>query len=597
MSRPSIAALALLALLALAVPAPAAAPADWVDRSNQNAAVLLEVMARFAPESAGQLGVPGMDDRILDLEPGLHERRLEALGGAIAELRGRLARETDPAVRQDLEILIEAAEDQREGAELQRRLLLPYFSVTEVVFQGLRGLLDDQVAPARRAAALVRLRKYAGMEPGSEPIARLAEERIRERLSDPSLVGPYRLAVEKSRADDAAFAGGIRELFERYGLEGWQEPYAALRSQLAAYDAFVQKEILPRTRTDFRLPAELYAFGLEQVGVDMPVAELQSRARVAFEEIQNQMQSLAPLVAKEKGWTTTDYRDVIRALKKKQLAGDAILAHYRSRIRDLEEIIRKGGIVTLPQREMQFELASEAESAAIPAPNMRPPPMLGNTGERGTFVLPLRIPDGSGETKGFDDFTFEAASWTLTAHEGRPGHELQFAAMVEKGVSIARVVFAMNSVNVEGWGLYAEAEAQPYEPLEGQLIALQYRLLRAARALLDPGLQAGTISEAEALRLLREEVVLSDAMSMQEIERYTFRAPGQATAYFAGYNRLLEIRGQAEFSLGAAFDRRKFNDFILAQGALPPALLRKAVVEEFVPAQRAAGAAAPAGDR
>jgi hypothetical protein len=593
LSRRSFAALVLLAFLAIgpAPSAPAAAAADWVGRSNQNASLLLEVMARFSPEGAGQLGVPGMDEQILDLKPGVHERRMDAVGQVIADLRVRLAQETDPAVKQDLEILLEAAEDQREGAQLQRKLLLPYFSVTEVVFHGLRALLDDQVAPARRAAALVRLRKYAGMEPGSEPIAKLAEDRIRERLADASLIGPYRLAVEKSRADDAAYLGGIRELFERYGLEGWQEPYAALRTQLAAYDAFVEKEILPRTRTDFRQPDELYAFGLEQVGVDMPVAELQSRAQVAFEEIQNQMQGLAPLVAKEKGWTATDYRDVIRALKKKQITGDAILAHYRGRIRDLEQIIRKGDIVTLPQRELQFELASEAESAAIPAPNMRPPPMIGNNGERGTFVLPLRIPDGTGQTKGFDDFTFEAASWTLTAHEGRPGHELQFAAMVEKGVSIARAIFAMTSVNVEGWGLYAEAEAQPYQPLEGQLIALQYRLLRAARAVLDPGLQAGTIQQDEAMRVLREEVVLSEAMSMQEIERYTFRAPGQATSYFVGYSRLLEIRGQAELSLGAAFDRRAFNDFILAQGALAPALLRKAVVEEFIPAQQAAGAA------
>jgi len=84
---------------------------------------------------------------------------------------------------------------------------------------------------------------------------------------------------------------------------------------------------------------------------------------------------------------------------------------------------------------------------------------------------------------------------------------------------------------------------------------------------------------------------------MQEVERYTFRAPGQATSYFVGYSRLLEIRGRAERSLGPAFDRKRFNDFILAQGALPPRLLRKAVVEEFIPAQRAAGAVAPAGDR
>jgi len=107
----------------------------------------------------------------------------------------------------------------------------------------------------------------------------------------------------------------------------------------------------------------------------------------------------------------------------------------------------------------------------------------------GEFVLPLRVPtvgkDGTSEVKGFDDFTFDAASWTLTVHEGRPGHELQFAAIIEKGVSTARALFAANSVNIEGWALYAEAETKPYEPLDGQLIALQHRLLRATRAFLE----------------------------------------------------------------------------------------------------------------
>ena len=62
---------------------------------------------------------------------------------------------------------------------------------------------------------------------------------------------------------------------------------------------------------------------------------------------------------------------------------------------------------------------------------------------------------------------------------------MQFAALVEQGVSLARMLYAFNSVNVEGWALYAEAEMLPYEPIEGQFVAQQFRLLRAARAFLD----------------------------------------------------------------------------------------------------------------
>jgi uncharacterized protein (DUF885 family) len=38
--------------------------------------------------------------------------------------------------------------------------------------------------------------------------------------------------------------------------------------------------------------------------------------------------------------------------------------------------------------------------------------------------------------------------------------------------------------------------------------------------------------------------------------------------------------------LGKKFDQRKFHDFILSQGLLPPDLMRAAVLEEFIPSQR-----------
>jgi uncharacterized protein (DUF885 family) len=45
--------------------------------------------------------------------------------------------------------------------------------------------------------------------------------------------------------------------------------------------------------------------------------------------------------------------------------------------------------------------------------------------------------------------------------------------------------------------------------------------------------------------------------------------------------RLLEIREAAEKAMGPNFDVQKFHDFILSQGLLPPAVLRKAVLENL----------------
>ena len=561
-------------------------PPAWVARSNQNAQVLLEVIARFNPESAGQFGVEGLDEQVVDWKPGVIERSNRATREAATTLKGRLAGEKDEVVRQDLEILIRAAESNVRGNELGERLDIPYFVPARTIFSGLRALLDDQVAPQRRQSALVRLRRYAGLEAGYTPLAVLAEQRTRERLNKPGLLWPVKAEVEKDLANSAFFIDGTAKLFERYKVAGYEEPYAKLKEQLAAYNEFVRKEILTHARTDFRLPPEEYAYRLEQVGVTIPPAELASKARAAFTEIQKEMQALALRVAPERGFKATDYRQVIRELKKDQLIGEAILPHYQKRIQEIEAIIRRERLVTLPERRMRIRVASEAESAQTPAPNMRPPRLLGNTGEMGEFVLPLNIPAPAGAPPGgmqkFDDFTFSAASWTLTSHEGRPGHEMQFAAMVEKGVSTARAIFAFNSTNVEGWGLYSEAIMKPYMPVDGQLISLQHRLLRAARAFLDPELQTGKVTREEALRVLKEDVVLSEAMANQEVERYMFRAPGQATSYFYGFTRLMELRADTERAMGKKFDRQKFHDFILAQGLLPPHLLRKAVNEEFM---------------
>jgi hypothetical protein len=594
-SRISFAALAAaIAATSLAAPPPtpaAAAPRpEWVVRSDEHARVPLGLLGRFSPEFAGFLGVEGLDREIMDLEPGLDERSEQATRAGVAELESRLAAEKDPRVRQDLEIMLRAGRDRIEGALLNRKYLVPYFDVPQTIFLGLQALLDDQVPAERRAAALVRLKRYAGMEPGYTPILELARDRTRERLSDPALLGPARAELEKNLGNSAFYVDGIAKLFAKYGIAGYEEPHARLAQQVAAYDEFLRKELMPRARTDFRLPPELYAFSLRQYGVDVPPDVLAERARVSFMEIRNEMRALAPLVAREKGLAATDHREVIRELKKHQLVGPAILPHYQQRLKDIEEIIRRERIATLPQRPARIRIASEAEAASTPAPNLRPPRLIGNQGEQGEFILPLNVPTtsaGGAAMTRFDDFTFDAAAWTLTVHEARPGHEMQMASVVENGVSVARAVFAFNSVNVEGWALYTEAEMKPYLPLDGQLIGLQHRLMRAARAFLDPDLQAGRIEPEAAVRFLMEEVVLSEPMARQEVERYTFRAPGQATSYFHGYTRWMALKAETEMALGPRFDRQRYHDFILAQGLLPPDVLGQAIRGEFVPAEKA----------
>jgi len=570
-------------------PAAPAAPAQpplpaWIARSNEHAKILLDVLAANQPETAARLGVDGYDDRIIDYTEGHEARFRERMTSALEQLKSRAATETDPIVKQDLAILIHSADLTVRSSLVHEKYEVPFFNVGEFVFGGIRTLLDDQVAAGRRPAAVARMRKYAGLEPGTRPLTDLARAETAAKIGAAGLMMPAKLELEKVLQNGDVMLDGIEKLFQKYAVPGYEEPFRAFKEQATAYHEWIRKELLPKSRKDFRLAPEVYAVQLESFGVDQKPEDLIKLGHEGFDATRAEMKKVAAEVAKARHMPSSDYRDVIRALRKEQIVGDAILPLYRQRLADIEAIVAREHVVTLPKRAARIRIASAAESARQPAPYLNPPRLLGNTGEQGEFVLPLNVPPPAGskekETK-LEDFTFEAAAWTLTAHEARPGHELQFASLVERGVSVARAVFAFNSANVEGWGLYAEYITYPFMPPEGQLVSLQLRLARAARVFLDPELELGKITPAGARALLEKDVVLTAAMANSEVERYTFRSPGQATSYFYGYTRLLAIRRELDTKLGAKFDGGKFNDWVLSQGLLPPNLMREAALKEL----------------
>ncbi|WP_063572043.1 MULTISPECIES: DUF885 domain-containing protein [Luteibacter] len=565
-------------------------PADWIARSNADAQTLLDITARFSPETATDIGVKGYDEKTADLGPDADKRQREALVAARAKYAQRLADEKDPNVHQDLQILLKQIDGSIKGIDLNDKYLLPWYDAGQIVFSGEFSLLNQQSTPEQNQAALGRLKCYVGMAPGCTPLVDEARARTNEKIGDKALLGPVKADVEQKLGNTQRYVDGIRKLFAEKKVAGSEEAMAKLDKQLKDYNAWVTKTVLPHARTDFHLPEPLYTYNLEQVGLDIAPRDLIGRAQLEFMETTYALQALAPVVAKAEGLPNGDYREVLKGLKKKQLAKDKVEPTYHEVLLKIEDTIRKQRIVELPQRQMAMRVASEAENARTPAPHMDPPPFVGNTGQRGTFVLTTGNPPTSGEkTQMYDDFTFEAAAWTLTAHEGRPGHELQFAAMVEQGVSLTRSLFAFNSVNVEGWALYSEMEMMPYEPPAGQFVALQFRLLRAARAFLDPMLNLGLIDRDRAHDILVNDVGLSEPLARQELDRYTLNSPGQATAYFYGYTRILQLRAETQIRLGKKFDRKAFNDFLIAQGLLPPDLLAEAVRTRFVPEQEKKG--------
>ena len=96
------------ASLALAMPGAAQDSPAWIERSNAYTQQLLEMEAQFQPEGASQTGLEQYDGLAMDIGPDLSERYIAAARAQLAEFEAAQARESDPLLRQDLQILIDS---------------------------------------------------------------------------------------------------------------------------------------------------------------------------------------------------------------------------------------------------------------------------------------------------------------------------------------------------------------------------------------------------------------------------------------------------------------------------------------------------------
>lgn len=553
---------------------------EWIKTSDKTTQRLLDIEYQESPENGSAQGVASYDTEISVPTAQNEQRATSQRKALLADLQTAIPQQTDTRVRQDFQILAQAVQTDLDLRQYNDEHTVPMLNPADVVVGGISSLLDDQTPASRNAAAVTRLSKYAGLEPGYAPLCDTLKERMLEQMAKPGVTFPSKDEVQAGLDRNDQMLEGLQGVFEKKGLQGWEKPFGEFKAQLDNYADWMRDNVLPKARDSFRLPAEAYLRTFRSQGInDLTPDELAQKAHASFNAIQQQMGVVAGKIASEKHLPSADYRDVMLALKADQIPGDKILPLYHSRLNQIEGIIRDHDIVTLPAGETVIRLATPAEAASAPSPQMVPPPLVDNHGEHGQFVLPLLTADG----QRFDDFTYDAMAWPVTAHEARPGHELQFDSMVDRGVSLARAIYADNSANVEGWGLYSESLIEPYMPAEGQLATLNSRLLRSARAFLDPELQSGKTTPDEARKILSHDIGLSPSMVESEISRYTVNAPAQACSYFYGFSTLRGLREDTEKSMGDKFKARDFNDFIVGQGLLPLPLLKQAVTDEFAP--------------
>lgn len=160
---------------------------------------------------------------------------------------------------------------------------------------------------------------------------------------------------------------------------------------------------------------------------------------------------------------------------------------------------------------------------------------------------------------------------TLTHHEAIPGHHMQISLSLEN----ERVPMWRRSLEcsafVEGWALYAQQVADEMgifdrDPL-GRLGYLQSQLFRAARLVVDSGLNHKRWGREQAIDYMVGATGSSRDSVTSEVDRYCL-IPGQAPSYKIGQREWVGVREKARQRLGDKFDIRAFHDAGLLAGIM-----------------------------
>ncbi|MEX1110379.1 MAG: DUF885 domain-containing protein [Chthoniobacterales bacterium] len=296
----------------------------------------------------------------------------------------------------------------------------------------------------------------------------------------------------------------------------------------------------------------------ERMGTDASAAELLAEGRGLVDTVSDELRREAAKFGRRPA------HEILERLRSEwqPSAGD-LLAEYRAVTGRIKKHLATAGLVSLPRGEklkvipVPDFLREQFPTAAYGAPG----PF--DHDQTGLFW----VNDLSRHAKTDADRRAEIAQHfglELTcAHEGYPGHHLQFIVQ-NRHPSRLRRMFS-HAIFYEGWTLWCEQlciDRKIYRAPHARLIQLHDALWRAHRILVDIGLHTGGLSHAAATRHLMEHVGFTRARAAADVNWYT-AAPTVPMSYLLGREKVKNLHAVHRGSL------RQFNDRLLSHGAVP----------------------------
>ena len=168
-------------------------------------------------------------------------------------------------------------------------------------------------------------------------------------------------------------------------------------------------------------------------------------------------------------------------------------------------------------------------------------------------------------------------------HHGAIGHHVQnshaYAGASAIGCVAAvdcasRIGMFVGGTMAEGWACYATdlMDEIGFFTADESLAQQHTRARLLARAVVDIGLHAGTLTFDQAAGVYRDRLAMSPEAARGEACKNSM-FPGTAVMYWLGTDGLHRLRRARERAEGTAFSLRGFHDRVLSFGSIPVAML------------------------
>jgi uncharacterized protein (DUF885 family) len=402
-------------------------------------------------------------------------------------------------------------------------------------------------------------------------------------------------AILQNRGAIAFYEGGLFELTgETPGLSDLRAAARPVIAALKEYQTFLEKDLLPRARGDWRLGKERFYRKLElELDAGLTADEVLAEAEREFARVEREMYTIAKQMwgqrfpgkalppDDEDGRRETILR-VVADVSKEHGKPEDLVRDAKAAVASVKKFIADNDILRLPEPDNCRVIEMPEFQRGNTTAYLQPAPPLD---EKASSYYAISPPPKQWNERQVATHLEEYNSHMLhilTIHEGYPGHYVQLEYGNRNPSAIRKVL--SSGVFAEGWAVYTEQmmldQGYGKGDLALRLMQLKFYLRAVANAIFDHKMHCTRMSDEEALTFLMKGCFQSESEALLKIIRAK-QSSAQLSTYFVGRTAFYRLRQAVEREQGDKFDLGRYHEAVLDHGTLPVKYLPELVRERL----------------